>query len=109
MKRHKATPAAKIARISTAPAAISLINGGVLVTNPIPEEYSLDEELMNKAINEALAEAKELNIKGKESTPFLLAKVKEITKGESLASNIQLVYNNCALAAKIAKAYIDME
>lgn len=85
------------------------INGGVLVTNPIPEEYSLNEEVMNKAINEALAEAKELNIKGKESTPFLLAKVKEITKGESLASNIQLVYNNCALAAKIAKAYIDME
>ena len=85
------------------------INGGVLVTNPIPEQYSLDDKLMNSAIEKALNEAKSLNIKGKETTPFLLAKVKEITKGESLASNIELVYNNCALAASIAISYNDLK
>ena len=81
------------------------IAGGVLVTNPIPEQYSMDEEYMTTAINSALEDAKKAGITGKESTPFLLAKVKEITKGESLASNIQLVYNNCRLAAAIASSY----
>lgn len=81
------------------------LNGGVLITNPIPEEYSLDEDLMNKAINEALEKANELGIQGKEITPYLLATIKEITKGKSLTSNIKLVYNNCLLASQIAKAY----
>lgn len=81
------------------------LNGGVLITNPIPYDASLDENLMNEAINKALDEAKEKQIKGKDTTPYLLASIKNITKGKSLESNIQLVYNNCLLAAKIAKAY----
>ena len=78
------------------------LGGGMLVTNPIPEEYSMDHEVINKAIDEAVAEANKLGIHGKETTPFLLAKIKDITGGDSLASNIQLVYNNAKLAAKTA-------
>lgn len=77
---------------------------GMLVTNPIPEEYSMDADVINAAIDKALAEAKEKGIRGKETTPFLLAKIKDITGGDSLASNIQLVYNNARLAAKTAAA-----
>lgn len=78
------------------------MNGGILVTNPIPEQYSMDPKVINKAIDEAIDEANAKGIKGKETTPFLLAKVKEITGGDSLDSNIQLVYNNAALAARTA-------
>lgn len=81
------------------------LHGGVLVTNPIPEAYSLDEVVMQQAIDQALEMMHQLGIKGKETTPYLLATVKELTKGESLSSNIQLVYHNCKLAAQIAKAY----
>lgn len=80
------------------------LKGGMLVTNPIPEEYSMDKEVIDKAINEALDEAKSLCIHGKETTPFLLAKIKELTGGDSLDSNIQLVYNNARLASAVAKA-----
>ena len=79
------------------------LKGGVLVTNPIPDEFSMDEQIINKAINEAIEEMNKLNIIGNKTTPFLLAKIKELTGGESLKSNIQLVYNNCALASNIAK------
>ncbi|MBQ1872105.1 MAG: pseudouridine-5'-phosphate glycosidase [Lachnospiraceae bacterium] len=78
------------------------MKGGILVTNPIPEQYSMEPSVINKAIDEAIAEAEKKGIKGKETTPFLLAKVKELTGGDSLDSNIQLVYNNAALAAKTA-------
>ena len=78
------------------------LGGGMLVTNPIPEEYSMDHEVINRAIDEAVEEAVKLGIHGKETTPFLLAKIKDITGGDSLASNIQLVYNNARLAAKTA-------
>lgn len=78
------------------------LNGGVVVANPIPEEYAMDFDTITNAINNAVKEAEEKGIKGKESTPFLLAKVKEITKGESLESNIQLVYNNAAVGARLA-------
>ena len=78
------------------------LGGGMLVTNPIPEEYSMDHEVINKAIDEAVAEANRLGIHGKETTPFLLAKIKDLTGGDSLASNIQLVYNNARLAAETA-------
>lgn len=81
------------------------LKGGVLITNPIPEEYSLDENIMNKAIDEAMASLEENGIKGKEITPFLLDKIQKITGGESLNSNIKLVYNNCLVASLIAKAY----
>jgi pseudouridine-5'-phosphate glycosidase len=78
------------------------LTGGVVVTNPIPEKYELDHYLMTKTINTAILEAEKNKIKGKESTPFLLAKVKELTEGKSLDANIQLVYNNAKLAAEIA-------
>ncbi len=85
------------------------IEGGMLVTNPIPEEYAMDYDVINKAIAEAVEEAKQLGIHGKESTPFLLAKIKDITGGKSLDSNIQLVYNNAKLAAKTAKELCEMK
>ena len=78
--------------------------GGMLVTNPIPEEYSMDPDVISKAIDDAVAEANEKGIHGKATTPFLLAKITEITGGDSLASNIRLVYNNAELAAKTAAA-----
>ena len=78
--------------------------GGMLIANPIPEEYAMPKETIDAAINQALKEAGEQGIKGKETTPFLLARVCELTGGESLASNIQLVLNNVRLAAKIAAA-----
>ncbi len=80
------------------------LKGGMLVTNPIPEEFSMPKEVIDKAIEQALREMDEAGIHGKQCTPFLLAKVKDLTGGESLASNIQLVLNNARLAAKTAKA-----
>ena len=77
----------------------------MLVTNPIPEQYSMDKAVIDAAIDQAIRESKEQGIKGKETTPFLLARVAELTGGDSLASNIQLVYNNAALTAKTAAAY----
>ena len=78
------------------------LRGGLLVTNPIPAEYSMDKAVIDSAIEQALAEAKTAGIHGKETTPFLLAKVVELTGGDSLDSNIQLVLNNARLAAKTA-------
>ena len=78
------------------------LGGGMLVTNPIPEEFSMDPDRINAAIDEAVAEANRLGIKGKETTPFLMAKIKDISGGDSLASNIQLVLNNARLAARVA-------
>ena len=77
---------------------------GMLVANPIPEEYSVDRAVIDKAIADAVAESVEKGIKGKETTPFLLAKVKELTGGNSLESNIQLVFNNARVAARTAVA-----
>ncbi len=79
------------------------LEGGVLIGNPIPEEYALDFDYMEGVINQALAEADDKGVRGKDITPFLLAKIKEITKGVSFASNVQLAYNNARVAAKIAK------
>lgn len=78
------------------------LNGGVVIANPIPKDKELDYEVMMQAIDKALFEANRLGIKGKESTPFLLSKVKELTNGDSLVSNIELVRNNAVLAAAIA-------
>ena len=80
------------------------LKGGMLVTHPIPEQYSMPADVINKAIDQAIEESKQLGIHGKQTTPFLLAKVKELTGGDSLASNIQLVLNNARLAAKTATA-----
>ena len=76
--------------------------GGMLITNPIPEEYAMPADVIQSAIEQALREAAERQVKGKAITPFLLARVCELTGGESLASNIQLVLNNVRLAARIA-------
>ena len=79
-------------------------NTGLLVTNPIPEEYSMDPVYINKEIDEAIREMNKLGIKGKETTPFLLDKIQKLTGGESLESNIMLVLNNARLASRIAVA-----
>ena len=78
------------------------IDGGVLVTNPIPIAFELESSVMNEAINLAIIEADNENITGKKITPYLLSKVNEITKGKSLDANIKLIKNNADLAAKIA-------
>ena len=78
------------------------LQGGVVIANPVPEAHALDAQLMNDAIDKAIIEQQKLGIKGKESTPFLLAKVKELTAGKSLESNIELVLSNARLASKIA-------
>lgn len=78
------------------------LEGGMLVTNPVPVEYSMDPEVIDAAISQALSEAAEKGIRGKEITPFLLARIKDITGGDSLNSNIQLVLNNARLAAAVA-------
>ena len=96
------TPEA-IASLVAASKAIGL-PGGVLVTNPIPEAYSMDATLINNTIEVAIEEMDRLVIKGKDTTPYLLSKIVELTKGKSLESNIALVYNNCKLASQIASA-----
>lgn len=78
--------------------------GGMLITNPIPAEFAMPADVINAAINKALQEADQQHVKGKAITPFLLDRVVQLTGGDSLNSNIQLVYNNVALAARIAAA-----
>ena len=70
------------------------LEGGVVITNPIPHEFAMDKAAIDQTVEQALAESVEQNIGGKESTPFLLARVAELTGGNSLASNIELVFNN---------------
>ena len=78
------------------------LRGGVLIANPIPEEYAMDPVRMNAVIDEAVAECEARHIRGKNITPFLLAYIKDKTGGDSLASNIQLAYHNARTAAQIA-------
>ena len=78
------------------------LGGGMLVCNPIPDEYSMDADYIESVIKEAVKEADEKGVKGKDITPFLLDKIQKITGGESLESNIKLVLNNATLASKIA-------
>ena len=79
------------------------LQGGILITNPIPEQYAMDDAIINDAIEKALKMADEQGVKGKEITPFLLKTVVDLTGGESLESNIQLILNNAAVGAEIAK------
>ena len=81
------------------------LRGGMVVGNPIPDEYALDPDYINANIDAAVKEANEKGIKGKEITPFLLDKIQKLTGGASLEANIKLVYNNVAVAAQIAKEY----
>ncbi|MFG1495371.1 pseudouridine-5'-phosphate glycosidase [Saccharospirillum sp. HFRX-1] len=92
---------AEIADFLAAKWALGL-DGGVVIANPIPAEFAMDKAAIDAAIEQALSEAQEQGIAGKASTPFLLARVAELTGGDSLASNIQLVFNNARLAAGIA-------
>ena len=84
------------------------LNGGLLLANPIKDEDSYDRCEIDNAINQALKEAKENNIVGKEITPFLLGKIKDITVGASLEANIKLVLNNCDVASKVAKEFYNL-
>lgn len=84
---------------------INNIDGGVLITNPIPKQFEMDHKLIDEAISKALEDMEKLNIKGKEETPFLLKRIVELTNGESLEANIALVLNNAHLGALIAKEY----
>ena len=77
--------------------------GGILITNPIPHQYAMDEKVINTAIENALRQADELGIKGKDTTPFLLKTIVELTSGDSLESNIELVLNNARVGAEISK------
>lgn len=78
------------------------INGGMIIANPVPEEFSMDKKLIDKAIESALKKAESAGVNGKDVTPFLLSEIKTITEGKSLESNIKLVLNNAKLAAGIA-------
>ena len=84
---------------------INHLKGGILISNPIPEEYAMDKEVIDKCIDDAIKEMDKLGIHGKDSTPFLLAKICELTKGDSLESNIRLVLNNAKIGAQIANEY----
>ena len=88
---------------------VNNLQGGILVTNPIPEEYSMDPKVIDAAIKTALTDAERDGIKGKETTPYLLKKIVELTGGDSLESNIKLVINNAIVGAGIAKAYSEMK
>ncbi len=81
------------------------MDGGALVGNPITKEFELDYDKMEAVINKALLACKKEGIKGKNTTPFLLSFIKDYTGGDSLASNLQLAYNNARVCSKIAKAY----
>jgi pseudouridine-5'-phosphate glycosidase len=81
------------------------LSGGVVIANPIPAEMEMDVGIINSAINQALEESVAQGIRGKHVTPFLLARVKDLTGGDSLESNIALVMGNARLAASIAVAY----
>ena len=82
-----------------------VLNGGILICNPIPEEFAMDKDIINNAIEDALKKADELGIKGKDTTPFLLKTIVELTGGDSLESNIKLVLNNAKVGSNIAKEY----
>lgn len=84
------------------------LSGGVLITNPIPEEASMDKKYIDGLIDKAINEANEKHIIGKDVTPFLLAKIVEESGGKSLEANIALVYNNAKVGAQIAKAYYSL-
>lgn len=83
------------------------LKGGALIANPIPPEHEVEYGMIQEAIEQALAEADQKGIKGKAITPYLLARIEQLTQGQSLKANIQLVLNNARLAAKIARALVD--
>lgn len=99
---YKANSALEIAKTAKVKWDLGL-KGGMVIANPIPKEHAMDEIVINEAIEAAVKEAAEKGIRGKESTPFLLSKIKSITGGDSLNSNIELVFNNARVGSEIAK------
>ncbi|MCQ2741893.1 MAG: pseudouridine-5'-phosphate glycosidase [Bacilli bacterium] len=81
------------------------LSGGILISNPVPDEYALPHDYIDKIVDQAVKECEEAGIKGKESTPFLLKRIVELTGGKSLETNIKLVVNNAKLGAMIASSY----
>ena len=105
---YKVDSAEEMAKIIKAKRDNKLV-GGILLTNPIPEEYEMPKEIIDKAIATALDEMNKQGIKGKECTPFLLKTITELTGGDSLESNIKLVLNNAAVGSEVAKAYCKLK
>lgn len=81
------------------------LKGGAVIANPIPEEFAMDEDYINSIIDQAVKEAEEKHIIGKDSTPFLLGKIKELTNGKSLDANIELVKHNAKVGTQIAVSF----
>ena len=104
---YKVDTAKDIANILNTKWSLGL-EGGVLVCNPIPEEYEMDKDYINKIIDDTVKEAKDKNISGKDVTPFILAKLHSVTENKSLKANKELVYNNCKVAANIAYEYSNL-
>ena len=84
------------------------LHGGVVIANPVPHEFEADPYTINKAIKKSIDRAADQGIKGKDITPYLLSEIERRTEGLSLKTNIQLVLNNAALAARVAKAYCEI-
>lgn len=104
---HRLDSPLEIAKAIKAKAAIDL-KCGFIIANPIPEEFEMDPKIIEDAISEAIIEMDKLHITGNKTTPYLLSKIKDITKGNSLDSNIHLVYNNCKLASEIAVNLVNL-
>jgi pseudouridine-5'-phosphate glycosidase len=100
---YRMESAEQIASVMAAKKALGL-KGGILIANPIPAEFALESKDVNRYIEQADSEASELGISGKELTPFLLRRINELSEGDSLAANVQLVLNNTRLGAQIAMA-----
>ena len=98
------TKPSEIAKVMLNQKHLSL-KGGMLVCNPIPKEFSIDSAIIESSINSSMAIAKKNNVKGKDLTPFLLQNITSLTEGETLKSNIKLMFNNAKLAAKIAISF----
>ena len=105
---YKVEDAKEMAKIIKAKRDNSLV-GGILLTNPIPEQYEMKKEVIDNAIATALKKMDEEGVKGKECTPFLLKTIVELTGGDSLESNIKLVLNNAAVGSEVAKEYCNLK
>ena len=104
---YAAKDEAEIAKIIAVQREIGF-NGGILIGNPVPEEHGLDNVYMEGIIDEALKAAEEAGVRGKNITPFLLAKVKDLTGGESFETNVMLALNNARCASRVAKALAEL-
>ena len=101
---YRLDTAAEVAEMMKAKWDMNL-EGGMVIANPIPEEFAMEDSFINKVIDEAVKEAESLGITGKDVTPFLLGKIKDVTEGKSLEANIALVKNNAKVGAQIAVAF----